>query len=68
MLPKFVEVILKLFRLSWSYCRSPWSNGMPWLTLELTMELWKLTQELWRPGLELWRLSFLNCEVMFELE
>jgi hypothetical protein len=48
-LPKSVEVILKLFRSSWSCRRSTWRNGgMPWLTLEqwrLTLELWRLTQE-----------------------
>jgi hypothetical protein len=43
MLPMSVEVLLKIFR-------STWSNGaMSWLTLEqgrLTMELWRLTQVL----------------------
>jgi hypothetical protein len=41
MLPKSLEVILKLFSSSWSCHR--WSNGgIPWLTLEQ----WRLTLEL----------------------
>jgi hypothetical protein len=70
MLPKSLEVILKLFRSSWSGRWSTWSNGgMSSLTLDqwrVTLELWRFTQELWRHALELWRLSFLNFDVMFE--
>jgi hypothetical protein len=60
MLPKSVEVILKLYRSSWDCCRSTWSNGG-------IIEHWRVTQ--WPPklSLEQWSLTTENGDHSMEL-